>query len=121
MGRGTSPVSKRYVESGAECRSTDCCDCNERYIEIYSGEKQNLIYYNSGNLKALIVFLSIFKGKHMIHKEMVEILTGFEITVKFDCLTARQINGDILNATSYKATLPVRIPKTNKESAFIAS
>ena len=57
----------------------------------------------------------------MIHKEMVEILTGFEITVKFDCLTARQINGDILNATSYKATLPVRIPKTNKESAFIAS
>ena len=49
-----------------------------------------------------MVFPSIFKGEHVNHKEMVEVLTGKEITVKFDAPTALQIDGEtVKNVTEY--------------------
>ncbi|MGN0114495.1 MAG: diacylglycerol/lipid kinase family protein [Acutalibacteraceae bacterium] len=62
------------------------------------------VMYGSGKLKTLMVFPSIFKGEHVNHGEMVEILTGREITVKFDKPTALQIDGEtILGVTEYTA------------------
>ncbi len=63
-----------------------------------------MVYHNSGKLKALAVFPSIFKGEHVKHQEMVQVLSGSEITVEFDKPTALQIDGEThLGITSYKA------------------
>jgi len=61
-----------------------------------------VVMYGSGKLKTLMVFPSIFKGEHVKHTEMVEILTGHTIEVKFDRPTALQIDGEtISNVESY--------------------
>ena len=63
-----------------------------------------LVYHGVGKLRALIVFPSIFKGEHLKHDKMCEVLTGHEITVEFDRPTALQIDGEtVKNVTSYKA------------------
>ena len=68
-------------------------------------EQSVVVMYGSGKLKTLIVFPSIFKGEHVKHGEMVEVLTGHEITVKFDRPCALQIDGEtILNVTEYSVS-----------------
>ncbi len=70
------------------------------------------LLYGSGKLKTLIVFPSIFKGEHIKHTEMCKVLTGHEITVKFDRPTALQIDGEtILGVTEYSvfSKVPVRV------------
>lgn len=63
-----------------------------------------MIFHGTGKLKTLMIFPSIFKGKHIKHKEAVEIMTGHEITVEFDRPVSLQIDGEtILNVTSYTA------------------
>lgn len=60
------------------------------------------LMYGSGKLKTLMVFPSIFKGEHVKHTEMCKVLTGREITVKFDRPTALQIDGEtVLGVTEY--------------------
>lgn len=67
-----------------------------------------LVLHSSGKLKTLCVFPSIFKGEHIKHTEMAEVLTGHEITVEFDRPTALQIDGEtILGVTSYTALSPI--------------
>lgn len=67
-----------------------------------------MVLHDAGKLKTLAVFPTIFTGRHVAHREMVDILIGREITVEFDRPTALQIDGEtILNVTSYKATMPV--------------
>lgn len=71
-------------------------------------EQSVVVMYGSGKLKTLIVFPSIFKGEHVKHTEMVEVLTGHEITVKFDRPCALQIDGEtILGVTEYTVTSKV--------------
>ncbi|MGN1307259.1 MAG: diacylglycerol/lipid kinase family protein [Faecousia sp.] len=66
------------------------------------------LLFGSGKLKTLIVFPSIFKGEHVKHTEMCQILTGHEITVKFDRPTALQIDGEtILDVTEYSVSSKV--------------
>ncbi len=66
-----------------------------------------LLYHNSGKLKALAVFPSIFKGEHVKRKEMVTVLKGKEIFVEFDAPRSLQIDGEtILGVTSYGVTAP---------------
>lgn len=69
-----------------------------------------MVYYGVGKLKALMVFPSIFQGKHIEHKEMVSVLTGHDITVEFDRPTPLQVDGEtILDVKSYHAVgVPVR-------------
>ena len=61
-----------------------------------------LVMFGSGKLKTLAVFPSIFKGEHISHTRMVEVLTGHDITVEFDRPTAIQIDGEtILGVSGY--------------------
>ena len=65
-----------------------------------------MVMYGKGKIKTLMVFPSIFKGEHVKHKDMVEVLSGKRIKVEFDKPTALQIDGEtILNVTSYTATV----------------
>ena len=70
-----------------------------------SSDKLSLmLFHGAGRLRTLCVFPSIFKGKHVKHKNMVAIHTGKEITVEFDRLTPLQIDGEtILDVTKYTA------------------
>lgn len=61
-----------------------------------------VVFRCKSKLKTLMVFPSIFKGKHIEHKKIVDVLTGHEITVKFDRPTPLQIDGETyLNVTTY--------------------
>ena len=70
----------------------------------FSGKLSVMVFHNSGKLKTLMIFPSLFKGEHVKHKKQVEVLSGKEITVIFDRPTALQIDGEtILDVTSYTA------------------
>lgn len=63
-----------------------------------------VVFHCKSKLKTLIVFPSIFKGKHIKHKKMVEVLTGHRITVKFDRPTPLQLDGETyVNVGGYSA------------------
>lgn len=70
-----------------------------------------LVLFGSGKLKTLAVFSSIFKGEHIKHTEMVEVLTWHDITVEFDRPTPIQIDGEtIIGVSSYHVTSEIRSP-----------
>jgi len=73
-------------------------------------------------LKTLMVFPSIFEGKHVKHTEMVDIFQGHDVYVKFDRPTALQIDGEtVLNVLEYRVQAPrlTEIEVTEKEAAFV--
>ena len=71
------------------------------------GEEKKLslmVFHDSGKLKTLMIFPSIFKGEHVKNTKYVEVLTGREITVEFDAPRPLQIDGEtILDVTGYHA------------------
>lgn len=61
-----------------------------------------MVLHNSSKLKVLTVFPSIFKGEHIKHTEIVDVLTGHEIIVEFERPAALQIDGETISGvTSY--------------------
>ena len=66
------------------------------------GKVSFAVLHNSSALKTLMIFPSIFKGKHVEHTKQFEVRTGHEITVEFNRPTALQIDGEtVLGVTSY--------------------
>lgn len=59
-----------------------------------------VVMHCKSKLKTLTVFPSIFKGEHVRHTEMVEILTGHDIEVSFNQPTALQIDGETIPQVS---------------------
>ena len=73
------------------------------------------VMYGSGKIKTLMVFPTIFKGEHIKHTEMFEVISGKEITVEFDKPTALQIDGEtVRNVTSYTVRSGALLPKEEK-------
>ena len=63
-----------------------------------------LVFHGSGKLKTLMIFPSIFKGEHVKKEKYVTVLSGKEITVKYDEPRAVQIDGEtILDVSEYTA------------------
>ena len=56
-----------------------------------------MLYHGSGKLKSLAVFPSIFKGEHIKHTEMVTVMSGRNITVRFDEPRPLQIDGETIS------------------------
>lgn len=82
-----------------------------------SGELSTMIFHNSGKLKTLMIFPSLFKGEHIRYTKQVEILKGTEITVEFDRPVSLQIDGEtILGVSSYTATC---LPAFTKEECAV--
>lgn len=64
------------------------------------------VVISGGKLPVLVMFPSIFKGKHVEYKELVHIARGKKITVKFDRPTALQIDGEtVKNVSEYTVTV----------------
>ena len=77
---------------------------------LCNGLSSTVIMHGSGKLKTLMVFPSIFKGEHIRHTEMVRVITGRCLTVRFDRPTALQIDGEtILDVTEYTVNAPTPV------------
>ena len=59
-----------------------------------------VLFYGKGKLKTLMAFPSIFQGEHIKHSDMVRILTGREITVRFDRPCPLQIDGETVSGVT---------------------
>ena len=65
-----------------------------------------MVFHETGKLKTLMIFPSLFKGEHIEHKKHVSVLVGKKITVEFDRPTPLQIDGEtILDVRSYTASV----------------
>ncbi len=63
-----------------------------------------MLMHGSGKIKTLMVFPKIFKGEHVKHEKMVDVLSGTDIHVAFDEPCAVQIDGEtILEVSEYHA------------------
>lgn len=81
-----------------------------------------MVYYGSGKIKSLAVFPSIFKGEHVNHREMVEVLSGKEITVRFDSPAALQVDGEtIIGVTEYSVRTGKAAEKLNPAEEFVCA
>ena len=84
-----------------------------------SGKLSLMLFHGAGRLRTLCVFPSIFKGKHIKHKNMVAVHTGQEITVEFDRPTPLQIDGEtVLDVTKYTARAAVCNMNKTKEKVL---
>lgn len=86
-----------------------------------NGDKLSaMVFHGASKLRTLMIFPSIFNGKHVKHSRRVTNLEGREITVEFDRPTALQIDGEtILNVASYTAMTAAR--EKEKADALCAS
>ena len=65
-----------------------------------------MVFHGCGRLKTLMILPSIFKGTHVKHKRNVTVISGKEVSVKFDAPTALQIDGEtITNITEYSVRI----------------
>lgn len=70
-----------------------------------NGEVTTIVFHCPSKIATLTVFPSIFKGTHVNHKKMVDMITAKEVTVKFDRPTPLQIDGETFtNVTSYSVS-----------------
>ena len=66
------------------------------------GKVSLVLFHDVGKLKALMIFPSIFEGKHVEHTKYITVLEGNDISVTFDCPTPLQIDGETISGvTSY--------------------
>ena len=68
-----------------------------------------VVLHCASKLATLCVFPSIFKGEHVNHTKMVDVLTGRDVSVSFDRPTALQIDGETVpNVTGYSVQAGAR-------------
>ena len=66
------------------------------------GKVSVMLFHGSSKLKTLCIFPSLFKGEHVKHTKHITIMTGKEITVKFDAPRALQVDGEtVLGVSEY--------------------
>ena len=94
----TPTMNGRYIGGGMKI-TPDQDRLNTEHVV------SNLVFHDSGMLKTLMVFPSIFKGEHVSHKDIIEIKTGHEVKVEFDKPCALQIDGETYSGvTSYSVS-----------------
>lgn len=72
----------------------------------FSDHLSLVVYTCESKLKSLMLFPSIFKGEHVKNTEVVKVLTGNKISVRFDSACAVQIDGDtVLDVVEYTTEL----------------
>ena len=61
-----------------------------------------MVFHGTGKIKSLLIFPSIFKGEHVKKAKHISVLSGNEITVRYDEPRALQIDGEtIVNVSEY--------------------
>ncbi len=85
----------RYYGGGMMCAPEQVRNNEEGTITFVT-------LYGTSNIRTLMIFPSIFEGKHIEHKKQVVTLSGKNITVKFDKPCTLQIDGETIpDVTEY--------------------
>jgi len=64
-----------------------------------------MVFHDIGKFRTLMIFPSLFEGKHIAHDKVVTILEGQTITVAYDRPAPMQIDGEtVKNVASFTAT-----------------
>ena len=75
------------------------------------GKLSVLVFHGSSSLRTLMIFPSIFKGKHIKSEKFVTVLTGYDIKVVFDSPSPVQVDGETVSGvTEYTAKAKVPAP-----------
>lgn len=81
-----------------------------------------VIMHCPNKLKTLMVFPKIFKGEHVLRKDMVEVLTGREVTVTFDSPTPLQVDGETFtNVITYSVSAAKTESSGSKTAEAVAT
>lgn len=79
------------------------------------GKLSVLVFHDTGKIRTLIIFPSLFKGEHIKHEKYVTILSGYDVKVSYDAPAAVQIDGEtIKDVMEYTATARVEAPVANR-------
>lgn len=82
----------------------------------------SMVFYGSGRIRTLVIFPTIFKGEHVKHTKVIDILSGKSITVKFDRPTALQVDGEtVLGVTEYSVAANPGAMSRKEEQALSAA
>lgn len=86
-----------------------------------NGEVSLTVMHDSGKLRTLCIFPSIFKGEHVAHEKIVDVFRGHHVTVEFDRPVALQIDGEtILQVKKYEVESAVAAKtKAQKETVSV--
>ena len=58
------------------------------------------VFHDTGKLKTLMIFPSLFKGEHVKNEKFVYVRSGKKITVEFDAPTPLQIDGEVIKGVT---------------------
>ena len=78
-----------------------------------------MVMGGSGKLKTLMIFPSIFQGKHIKREKYVHVFSGNDITVTFDRPTPLQIDGETVSGVKSYRIFSSAVPE-KKEQAELA-
>lgn len=77
-----------------------------------------MVFHSAGKMKTLMIFPSIFQGKHIKYTEAVTILEGKDIQVEFDRRSPLQIDGETISGVRcYHAMVaPIAAKQKSREA-----
>ena len=68
------------------------------------GNMSVMVFHGCSRLRALTIFLTVFKGTHVKYKNIIDIVEGKNLYVEYDRPTVLQIDGDVvMDVQSFKA------------------
>ena len=65
-----------------------------------NGLVSTCVFHDTGKLKTLMLFPSLFKGEHVKNEKFVYVRSGKKITVEFDAPTPLQIDGEVIKGVT---------------------
>ena len=65
-----------------------------------NGLVSTCVFHDTGKLKTLMIFPSLFKGEHVKNEKFVYVRSGKKITVEFDAPTPLQIDGEVIKGVT---------------------
>lgn len=77
-----------------------------------------MLAHNAGKLTVAAVFPKIFKGLHVQYKKYITILTGHDITVRYDEPAPVQIDGEVIPGVLEYHVLSDSTPNTDIEAVL---
>ena len=96
-------MNGRFYGGGMKCAPNQ-----DRLNE--NGHVSVIIVHSKFRIPLLVAFASVFKGKHVLYKNLVSELTGTYVRIAFDRPTALQIDGEtVTNVTEYTVSKEKKI------------
>ena len=109
--------------SGSGSSASSALPTPEQYRLREDGKVSILIFHDVGKLRGLMIFPSIFSGKHLKYTNQMTILEGKTIQVKYNEPAPLQIDGEVvpevMEYTVRSCVSPAEKAKQDSEMAAV--